>query len=142
MQNISCVAGGSMAQTSDSREAAIRELEQLLASAAELRSSMRSTEATYRRSLRLLKRGSAVSESLDQMAAGSTRIALTEALTSFELTRHRTRLAFTAAGLAEGMTIGELGRSWRFSRTLASRYAKESRSVLEEATTTPKSSAA
>jgi hypothetical protein len=124
MQNTRVTGGGST-HTNDPREAAIRELDQLLASAAGLRSSLRSTEAAYRRSIRLLNKGSAVSEALDQVAAGSTRIALTEALTSFELTRHRTRLALTAAGLAEGMTIGELGRIWRFSRTLASRYARE-----------------
>ena len=141
MQNTR-IAGGGMTQTMEPREDAIGQLEQLLASAAGLRSSLRSTEATYRRSLRLLKDGAAVSEALDQVAAGSMRIALTEALTSFELTRHRTRLALIAAGLAEGMTIGELGRAWGFSRTLASRYAKEARDALEEGTTTPKGSAA
>jgi len=119
-----------MTETTDPRHAAILELEHLLASAEELRSSVRSTEATYRRSLLLLKGGFPVSEALEQKATKSTRMALTEALTSFELNRHRTRLAFTAAGLAEGMTIGEIGRAWGFSRTLASRYAREAREAL------------
>ena len=121
---------GGVSQTKDPRQAAILELEHLLASAEELRSCVRSTEVTYRRSLLLIKKGFPVSEALEQQATKSTRMVLTEALTSFELTRHRTRLAFTAAGLAEGMTIGEIGRAWGFSRTLASRYAREARGVL------------
>jgi hypothetical protein len=109
------------------REEAIRELERLIASAEELRAALRSTEAIYRKSLRLLKAGTPVSTALAQMSAGATRMALTDVLKSFEFRRHHTRLAFIAAGLADGATIGEVGRVWGFSRTLASRYAKEIR---------------
>ncbi len=55
------------------------------------------------------------------------RLALREAFDQFEHQRHRTRLALVRAGLEEGMTIGELGRAWGFSRQLAARYAKECR---------------
>lgn len=115
------------------REVAILELEHLLASAVQLRSLMRSTEGRYRRVLKILRQGTVVSKALDDVHAGAARLALTEALASFELRRHRSRLALIAAGLAEGMTIGELSRAWGFSRQLGSRYAKEARGQLEVA---------
>jgi hypothetical protein len=124
------------------RETAIQELESLLASATELRSAVRSTERRYRKARRLLKEGTPVSEALDEVGAGAARQVMTETLATFEQMRHRTRLALIAAGLAEGMTIGELGRSWGFSRQLASRYAKEARGRLRQATSTSKGSAA
>jgi hypothetical protein len=123
---------GDMASSTSTRDAAIRELELLLASAQAVRSSVRSTEGQYRKAIRLLRNGTDVSDALTEVQAGAARMALTETLNSFELLRHRSRLALIAAGLAEGMTIGELGRSWGFSRQLASRYAKEARSQFGE----------
>jgi hypothetical protein len=116
--------------TTRTREAAIRELECLLASAEELRTSLRTTEVVYRKALKTLKSGKKVSESLRNVQAGAVRQALNAKLESFELVRHRSRLTLIAAGLREGMTIGELGRAWGFSRQLASRYAKEARGQL------------
>jgi hypothetical protein len=109
------------------RTAAIADIEHLLAAAQALRASVRSTEVQYRRTLRLLEKGAEISDALEDVQAGATRLTLTQTLDTFEMMRHRSRLALVAAGLAEGMTIGELGRTWRFSRQLASRYAKEAR---------------
>jgi hypothetical protein len=50
---------------------------------------------------------------------------MTDALDQFERLRHRSRLSLVVAGLDEGMTIGQFGRAWGFSRQLAARYAKE-----------------
>jgi hypothetical protein len=111
------------------REAAIREVSRLLESAAELRATVRSTEMLYRKMLKSLEQGTRISAALNDVHAGSARLALTETLESFENIRHQSRLTLIAAGLNEGMSIGELGRSWRFSRQLASRYAKEARSL-------------
>ncbi|HTU38263.1 MAG TPA: hypothetical protein VMF35_09605 [Acidimicrobiales bacterium] len=48
-------------------------------------------------------------------------------LGELERARHRVRTAVFALGLAEGMTIGELGRLYGFSRQLAARIAAEVR---------------
>lgn len=123
---------GSMPSTRYHRQAAIRELECLLASAQELRVSVRTSEAVYRKELKILKDRGSVSQALREAHAGTARMVLTDALGSFDLARHNSRLTLFAAGLAEDMTIGELGRAWRFSRQLASRYAKEARNQLTE----------
>jgi hypothetical protein len=47
-----------------------------------------------------------------------------------ESARHKVRRMAFARGLEEGMSIGELGRIWGFSRQLAARYAKEARKEL------------
>jgi hypothetical protein len=44
-----------------------------------------------------------------------------------EEARHRARTASFAMGLSEGLSIGELGRVYGFSRQLAQRFAKEAR---------------
>jgi hypothetical protein len=50
---------------------------------------------------------------------------MNDALARVEEIRHRIRLLVFAQGMEEGMSIGELGRRYGFSRQLASRYAKE-----------------
>jgi hypothetical protein len=112
----------------DARRTAIAETRRLLDEARQLRDRLRTCETTYRRSLRELERGAAIRTVLNNAEVGDVRQSLNDALQQFEQTRHRSRLAIIASGLQEGMTIGELGRSWRFSRQLASRYAKEARS--------------
>jgi len=119
------------------RTAAVADIEHLLAAAQALRASVRSTEVQYRRTLRLLESGAEISDALENVQAGAKRLALTQTLDTFETMRHRSRLALVAAGLAEGMTIGELGRTWRFSRQLASRYAKEARARFGAPTSGP-----
>jgi len=69
-------------------EAAIREINRLLESAAELRATVRSTEAAYRRMRKSLKQGAPISEAMDDAHAGSARLTLTDTLESFELVRH------------------------------------------------------
>jgi hypothetical protein len=113
------------------REAAIREVNRLLESSAALRATVRSNEVLYRKMLKSLKQGTPISEAMDDVHAGSARLTLTETLESFELVRHQSRLSLIVAGLTEGMSIGELGRSWGFSRQLASRYAREARGHSE-----------
>lgn len=48
-------------------------------------------------------------------------------LDELERARHRVRQAVFALGLTEGMTIGDLGRLYGFSRQLAARIAREVR---------------
>ena len=52
---------------------------------------------------------------------------VTRQLDELERARHRVRTAVFALGLSEGMTIGQLGRLYGFSRQLAARIAAEVR---------------
>lgn len=52
---------------------------------------------------------------------------VTKQLDELERARHRVRTAVFALGLSEGMTIGQLGRLYGFSRQLAARIAAEVR---------------
>jgi hypothetical protein len=54
---------------------------------------------------------------------------MNDALNAVELVRHEMRLKIFQIGLDEGMTIGDLGRAFGFSRQLASRIAKEARAA-------------
>jgi len=119
------------------RPAAIQDIEHLLGAARGLRASVRSTEAQYHRTLRLLEKGAGVSDILEDVQGGAKRLALTQTLDHSEAMRHRCRLALVAAGLSEGMTIGELGRTWSFSRQLAARYAREARARFGAPTSDP-----
>jgi hypothetical protein len=112
---------------SDTRAKALEDVERLLEGAKSLRADLRAKEACYRRVARHLEQGTGVAELMRQVDTGSARRELTASLDHFEHSRHQSRLSLIAAGLEEGMTIGQLGRSWGFSRQLAARYAKEAR---------------
>lgn len=114
----------------DPREDAVREAELLLEEAKQLRTTLREMERLYRQAVRSLERGSKVTETIHAVGAHSARGELTEAVKSFERQRHRTRVAVIAAQLAEGETIAAVGRSWGFSRQLASVYASEARKTF------------
>ncbi len=110
-----------------SRDGALREIEDLLASARRLRADLRAKETSYRRMARQLEKGTDIATAMATLGAHVARQELTDSLDDFEHCRHRTRLAITAVGLVEGLSIGDVGRAWGFSRQLAARYAKEAR---------------
>ena len=64
-------------------------------------------------------------EALEAIQPSVARTTVNEALDEVERARHEARRATFALGLEQGMSIGELGRAWGFSRQLAARYAKE-----------------
>ena len=66
-----------------------------------------------------------VAEAFSDMAMPWSEVA--RQLDELERARHRVRQAVFALGLSEGMTIGELGRLYGFSRQLAARIAREVR---------------
>lgn len=109
----------------ETREAVLGEIEDLLDSARRLRADLRAKETSYRRMAKRIERGDDIQMALGTLGAHVQRQELTDSLDEFERSRHRTRLAITAAALAEGMSIGDIGRAWGFSRQLAARYAKE-----------------
>jgi hypothetical protein len=114
----------------DLYKAAARDTRVLLETAQALRTHLRTVEAVYRRTLKNLESGKGASLTLKTEEAGEARRALTEALDEFERCRHQARLSLIAAELEEGRSIGDIGRTWGFSRQLASRYAKEARGEI------------
>jgi hypothetical protein len=60
-------------------------------------------------------------------AAGIARLAVSDALNSFEAARHRYRLALVALAVDNGMTARQIGDAFAFSRQMASRYLKEAK---------------
>jgi len=58
---------------------------------------------------------------------GSIRRSVSDAMGEVESARHRFRLALVAVALDNGMTAGQIGEAFAFSRQLASRYLKEAR---------------
>ena len=66
-----------------------------------------------------------VAEAFSDMAMPWSDVA--RQLDALERARHRVRQGVFALGLSEGMTIGDLGRLYGFSRQLAARIAREVR---------------
>ena len=93
----------------------------------EARRAMRASEVVLKRALRSLERTGSVPETLKGMPAVVDRPSVKEPLEKYVESRHELRLAVIARCLDEGMSIGEVGRQYGFSRQLASRYAKEVR---------------
>ena len=108
--------------------AAIQSVEQVLTSLAELRKAIREAETSTRRALRAYQKSTDIREALEAIQPSVARTTVNEALDEVERARHEARRATFALGLQQGMSIGELGRAWGFSRQLAARYAKEVKS--------------
>jgi hypothetical protein len=107
----------------------VRLVEDLLEALAELRQTTRSTETVVRRALKLARSGADLRTALQACTPVETRHSMNEALKAVEAARHTMRLRIFELGLDEGLSIGELGRIFGFSRQLASRYASEARAL-------------
>jgi len=91
---------------------------------------LRANEAAYRGARRSLEHGVDVAPVVSAAKVGDARGELNEALDDFEHARHRSRIALIRVGLDQGMTIGDVGRAWGFSRQMAARYVKEARGKI------------
>jgi hypothetical protein len=109
------------------RETTAQEMEIAIKVMRDVRLQLRTTENAYRRAMKSLASGALVADTLESITAATTRLSLNDMLADLEHSRHRARLAMIAAGLEEGMSIGQLGRALGFSRQLAARYAREAR---------------
>ena len=89
------------------------------------RAQLRATEGAYRRAIRAIENGLPIGDTLEMIAAASTRVDLNRVLSELEHSRHRSRLSMFAGGIDEGLSISDLGRSMGFSRQLAARYTHE-----------------
>lgn len=88
--------------------------------------AIQAAEKATRKSLRNADQGFGAS-ALRADPVVKTRRPLDDALARLERARHNVLLSIFAVALDDGMTIGELGRNYGFSRQLAARYAKEAR---------------
>ncbi|MBV8462263.1 MAG: hypothetical protein JO368_03145 [Acidimicrobiales bacterium] len=95
----------------------------------ELGPALRASRRYHRTFRSRIERGESVVDALTAIPTGDLRRGMTQLMADIEAARHRVRRATIALGLEEGMSIGELGRLWGFSRQLAARYAKEVRDV-------------
>jgi hypothetical protein len=109
------------------RERVIRSLDSLLEEGRNVRQAIRENEALIRQAIKEMTKGTTVASTRRELDAGFGREHVKDALDALAAVRHELRLATILAGLEEGMTIGELGRSWGISRQLASRFTKEAR---------------
>jgi GTP cyclohydrolase II len=104
--------------------------DELMESTEHLARMLRSTKAQNRKTRSQLQKGSSIRDVFTTVPTGDLRQSFTQAMAEVESARHKVRRMAFARGLEEGMTIGELGRIWGFSRQLAARYAKEARNEL------------
>lgn len=121
-----------MAVAKDARAAVLSDLDELLESSEDLRRQLVAAEKSYRRARRLVAQGLPMGELLSEVGAGNVRSSVSHALDRLEKARHASRRSFVVAGQAEGMSLGQMGRIWGFSRQLAARYAAEARASVRK----------
>ncbi len=91
--------------------------------------ALRFAETATRKNLRGKNGGRISAEVLRSAPVNDFRNPLDDALLRLEQSRHAVLIAIFAVALDEGMTIGELGRNYGFSRQRAAKYAKEAHAL-------------
>lgn len=112
---------------SDARDVVVGDVQRLMDSGKNLRELILESRKGFTRGLRLLERGVPLKDALTELHTAERRMQMTDMLNEFDECRHRLRISITAAGLEEGMSIGDIGRAFGVSRQLAARFAKEVR---------------
>lgn len=105
----------------------IESVERLIVALATARKALRAAELALTRSLREANKSSDLAAAIIKANPANARQEINDALTAVEQRRHEVRRMVFEMALEDGMSIGELGRLWGFSRQLAQRYAKEVR---------------
>ena len=106
---------------------AVADIDKLIEAMDSVIHALQASKRVLKRASKALSEGAAIATTLEASGAAETRAGANDVLQALESARHQSRLSIFAAGLDEGMTIGDLARAWGFSRQLASRYAKEAR---------------
>ncbi len=113
---------------SAARDAVAADIQQLMATGQELQDQLLESRNGFEVGLKLLESDTPLGEALVALNSAERRVRMTELLSEFDECRHRLRISITAAGIEEGMSIGDIGRAFGVSRQLAARFAKEARS--------------
>ncbi|MGA3149182.1 MAG: hypothetical protein ABSF33_17160 [Acidimicrobiales bacterium] len=106
-------------------EALAMAMQELIDANMAAREVMRRNEERLRRAMKNLEHGFDVQSAIQMARPGAPRQSTNDVLDSYEAARHKLRRVMIGELLAAGMSIGEIGGHWGFSRQLASRYAKE-----------------
>ena len=101
-------------------------IEELISATATLRSELTTHEAICHQLLDEVRVDHELTGVLPAIHADTWRSAITDAIRGFEAARHRVRLQLVAIEVKEGLSIGEVAKSWGVSRQLASRWVQES----------------
>lgn len=109
----------------DKEETVATAMQELIKANRAAREVMRKNEIRLKRAMKKFDRGIDMQSALRIMQPRAPRLSTNEALEAYEAARHNLRLAVIRELLSTGMTIGEIGRQWGFSRQLAARYVKE-----------------
>jgi hypothetical protein len=104
--------------------ARVNELDDAIREAASTLDASRASNKTFRE---YILRGEPLPEALAAIKTSVTLNSVAEKLKNLETARHRSRTAVFRVGMAEGHSIGQIGRLYGFSRQLAQRFAKEAR---------------
>jgi len=112
---------------SEARDEVISDIQRLMDSGQELRALVQESRKGFIKGLKLLDSGMPLEQALAELNTAERRLKMTDMLSEFDECRHRLRVSITAAGLEEGMSIGDIGRAFGVSRQLAARFAKEVR---------------
>jgi hypothetical protein len=115
---------------SEARDAVISDIHRLMASGQVLRDQLLESRRGFEKGLELLHDDMPLTQALDELNTAERRVKMTDLLAEFDECRHRLRISITAAGLEEGMSIGDIGRAFGVSRQLAARFAKEVRAQV------------
>lgn len=106
----------------------VRSIEELIEANLTVRERLREAERVLKRALKVFEQGATIAETFEGIPSAEPRqAALMDAIKDLTAARHQLRVAVITAGIDEGMSIGQLGRSFGISRQLAARYAKEAR---------------
>jgi len=125
---------------SDARDAVVADIHRLMATGQELQDQLLESRKGFTVGLKLLESDTPLGRALVELNSAERRVRMTELLSEFDECRHRLRISITAAGIEEGMSIGDIGRAFGVSRQLAARFAKEARA--HDAPTDPPTSRA
>ena len=112
---------------SKAREAVISDVRRLMDCGQELRDLILESRKGFTKGLKLLDSDVSLRQALADLNTAERRLRMTDMLNEFDECRHQLRISITAAGLEEGMSIGDIGRAFGVSRQLAARFAKEVR---------------
>jgi hypothetical protein len=115
-------------RTLSPEEETVRAIQDLIEANRSVRKALRQNEVILKRALKKLGQGADVPMTLRAMPADVPRQSANDALEEYTAARHNLRLVLITECLERGVSIGEIGRQWGFSRQLAARYAKEARS--------------
>ena len=108
------------------RSSAAAGIEELISATAMLRAELNTHEAVCYQLLDEVRVDHELTGVLPAIHADTWRSAVTDAIRGFEAARHRVRLLLVAIEVREGLSIGEVAKSWGVSRQLASRWVQES----------------